>query len=224
MGCAQKANMMKQRILNLILGSVALVFAQAEAKVCFQPRDSSRSLWSYEAGILWISNDNIGDIFLGNNHTSTSPAGGQIYSMTAAYRWGDLKWGSATNPHHVEFELPQTLEIINEKSAERSPFVMYNTSFLVRWVEFPWNDYVKTTFGMGVGITYMTKVPLIDIDRHPDDTNRSRVKFNWPIQMTFALPSRPEHQLMLFLGHHSGGHIFDVGGFNSVGLGYRFAM
>jgi hypothetical protein len=47
------------------------------------------------------------------------------------------------------------------------------------------------------------------------------LKFNWPIQMTFALPEFPEHQLMIFIAHQSGGHIFDEGGVNSLGVGYR---
>jgi hypothetical protein len=55
-----------------------------------------------------------------------------------------------------------------------------------------------------------------------DFTHRSHLKFDWPIQFTFALPRWPQHQLVLLNDHQSGGHIFDEGGVNSVGLAYRY--
>ena len=66
------------------------------------------------------------------------------------------------------------------------------------------------------------KIDKIDqiIDRHRGE-DRSNLKFSWPIQLSFALPDHEDHQLTLFISHHSGGHIFDAGGFNNIGLGYR---
>jgi hypothetical protein len=37
-----------------------------------------------------------------------------------------------------------------------------------------------------------------------------------------AHPRYREHQLVLFLHHHSGGAIFHRGGANTLGIGYRF--
>jgi hypothetical protein len=62
---------------------------------------------------------------------------------------------------------------------------------------------------------------VVDRERHPGQ-DRSHLKFDWPIQVTFALPRWPQHQLVLFVDHQSGGHIFDEGGVNSYGIGYRF--
>lgn len=73
---------------------------------------------------------------------------------------------------------------------------------------------------MGVGLSYSEKIYLMDRQRHPGE-NRSKLKFNWPIAITFASPQFPDHQAMLFILHQSGGHVFDKGGVNSVGFGYR---
>jgi hypothetical protein len=76
---------------------------------------------------------------------------------------------------------------------------------------------------MGIGLSYSSRVYAMDRERHPGE-DRSHLKFDWPIQFTFALPKWPQHQLVIFNDHKSGGHIFDEGGVNSVGIGYRFAF
>ncbi len=114
--------------------------------------------------------------------------------------------------------MPFTLELVNENSGDT--FMAFAGSFNVRWIDFPWNDYVKTSFSMGVGLNYSDRIYQMDQIRHPGD-DRSRLKFNWPIQATFALPSYPDHQLTAFIIHHSGGGMFDHGGLNAFGIGYR---
>jgi hypothetical protein len=110
------------------------------------------------------------------------------------------------------------LEIVNENG--RDPFLDYNASIMVRWVDFPWNKYVKTSFAMGVGLSYSSKVYLMDRQLHPN-SDRSHLKINWPIQLSLAHPDHPDHELLLFILHQSGGHVFDSGGVNSIGFGYR---
>lgn len=178
-------------------------------------------LWAYQLGVSFILSNNNTEIFYGNINIPDSAAGGQIYSLTASRYLGELEWRLGDSVFHPQMELPLTLEIIDENS--RSPFPDYNVSFLIRWVDFPWNDTLRTTLGTGIGLSYSSKVLLMDQQRHPGE-DRSHLKFDWPLQLTFALPDRPEHQLMFYLAHQSGGRIFDQGGVNSLGMGYRFGF
>lgn len=200
----------------------ASILPGTAASICFEPHEPSdgRRCWSFEAGVAFITSNSINDFTLGDFDIEDGPAGGEIYSLTAARRLGQFElelWG---HTFHPQLELPLTLEIIDENS--RSPFYGLNASLVVRWEEFPWNHVIKTTLATGVGLSYDDKIYLIDISRHPGE-DRSHLKFNWPIQLTFSLPAHPDHQLMVYIAHQSGGEIFDTGGVNSLGIGYRFS-
>lgn len=190
------------------------------ASITFIPHESGgdKRDWAFEIGVAYITENNIEEIKEGHHSRARGPAGGQIYALTAARRLGELEWNIGNCTFRPQLELPLTLEIVDENS--RSPFLDYNISFNVRWIDFPWNEYVSTTFSMGVGLSYSEKIYLMDRQRHPGE-NRSKLKFNWPIAITFASPQFPDHQAMLFILHQSGGHVFDKGGVNSVGFGYR---
>ena len=154
----------------------------------------------------------------GSVSRENGPAGGEIYTFTASRRLGQLVWNVGGHTFTPQIELPFTLEVVDENIG--NTYMAFAASFNVRWVDFPWNDYVKTTFSMGLGLNYSSQPYLIDKVRHQGD-DRSNLKFNWPIQATFALPHYPDDQLMIFIIHHSGGRIFDHGGMNALGIGYR---
>jgi hypothetical protein len=192
----------------------------AGATICFDPECHSQGLdaWAFEIGASVITNNSIED-FLGSNiERANGPAGGEIYTITASRRIGEFKWRTGGYEFTPQVEVPISLEVVDENST--SPFLNLNTSFAIRWVDFPWNNHIKTTFSMGVGLSYSEQIYRIDVERHPGEY-RSKVKFNWPIQLTFARSGFGENSVSIFISHHSGGHVFDVGGFNSLGLGYR---
>ena len=174
--------------------------------------------WSFQFGIGYISGHNIGEIFAGKLGEAQGDAGGEIYNVSmnwVAHRFA-IPFGDRTlSP---QFEPYAKFSLVDENGG--SPFPDYNAGIGFRWVDFPWNRWLKTTFFTGVGLSYSSKVFAIDRVRHPGES-RSHLKFDWPIQATFALPHWPEHQFLLFIDHQSGGHIFDAGGANSLGLGYR---
>ena len=149
---------------------------------------------------------------------SQGDAGGEIYTFTASRRLGQFVWNLDDYTFTPQLELPFTLEVVNENS--ESPFLAFASSFTVRWVDFPWNKYLRTSFSMGLGLNYSSETYAMDRERHPG-RDRSHLKFNWPIQATFALPRYPDNQLMLYIVHHSGGRIFDHGGLNALGIGFR---
>ncbi|MBK1883267.1 acyloxyacyl hydrolase [Luteolibacter pohnpeiensis] len=204
-----------------VLAFTAAVSPCAHASITFIPAEDTDAehLWAFETGVAFITNNNINEI-VGADHVTvdSGDAGGEVYSFTASRHLGDLRISNGNCTFQPQLELPLTLGIIDENS--RDPFLEYRASFVVRWVDFPWNDYVKTTFATGLGLNYSSKIYLMDIQRHPD-SDRSNLKFNWPIQLTLALPNHPEQELQLYIEHHSGGHVFDRGGINSLGIGYR---
>jgi hypothetical protein len=111
-----------------------------------------------------------------------------------------------------------TLTLVDEKGS--SLFPDYNGGVGVRWVNFPWNRWIKTSFFTGVGLSYSSQVFRTDRVRHAGE-DRSHLKFDWPVQLTFALPRWPDRQIVIFNDHQSGGHVFDEGGCNSLGAGLR---
>ncbi len=90
-------------------------------------------------------------------------------------------------------------------------------------MHFPWNRWLKTSALVGGGLSYSAQIWRIDREKHPRE-HRSHVKFYWPVELTLALPSLPRHQLVLFSHHQSGGTIFDEGGFDTFGIGYRLVL
>ena len=177
--------------------------------------------WAFEYGVAFITSQNIEELIGGELDIDDGPAGGEIHYFTASRLLAEPERCIFGKTFHPALELPFTLGIVDENG--RSPFASYSMSFVVRWRDFPWNDHVRTTFATGVGLTWSSEVYAMDVQRHPNDDDRSKWKFNWPLQVTFAHPSYPCHQLMLFVAHQSGGRIFDRGGVNSLGIGYRFA-
>lgn len=174
--------------------------------------------WSVQLGVAIISQNNMGEILSEGYERAEGEAGGQLYSLTfnwVAHRFEIPCQGRILTP---QFEPYLTFTLVDENG--RSVFPDYNGGVGFRWVDFPWNRWVKTTFFMGIGLSYSSHVYTIDRLRHFGE-ERSHLKFDWPIQFTFALPRWPQHQLVLFNDHQSGGHIFDEGGVNSFGVGYR---
>jgi len=203
--------------LLALIGACAPLTHAAITFIPHSDADGKRD-WAFEFGVAWITSNNIAELTSGQVNIDSGRAGGEIYTLTASRRLGELRWEIGGLTFTPQVEMPLTLEIVDENG--RSPFLDFNASVTVRWIDFPWNDRIKTSLAMGLGLSYSEKVYLMDIQRHEDES-RSHLKFNWPIQMTFALPDNPDHQLMLFIVHQSGGHIFDRGGVNSLGLGYR---
>jgi len=188
----------------------------AAAAVTFTPAETGR--WAFEAGIAWITSNTIDDLRKAQVNVADGPAGGEIFLLTASRELGRLGLDGVATGLLPRVEMPLSLEIVNENA--RDPFPAFHASIVLRWDKFPWDHVVRTSVASGIGLSYWSKIYAMDIQRHPD-RDRSHVKFNWPIQLTLASPARPEDQLILFVLHQSGGHLFDRGGVNSIGMGYR---
>ncbi len=199
------------------LASCFTVAAEAEALVDFgSPKELDK--WAFELGVAVITKNNIGEIFSGNITRGDGPAGGEIYQFKATKTLEILTWNIAGKTFRPHVELPLCLEMVDENG--RDPFLDYNASVQFRWVDFPWNSKVQTSFAVGLGLSYSSKIYAMDLQRHPGE-DRSHLKFNLPIELAFDLPGTHNERLSFYLAHQSGGfEFFDKGGVNSLGIAF----
>lgn len=123
-----------------------------------------------------------------------------------------------------------TIELATNVTYETDPtgpLWELNPYFIVRWREFPWNNTVLTTFGIGEGISWASHVPQQEIDAE-DEPGNSRKLLNYLMtELTFSLPNHPEWQVMYRLHHRSG--VFGTYapgtvGSTAAGIGVRYWM
>jgi len=74
-------------------------------------------------------------------------------------------------------------------------------ALVVRWVTFPWDHYLDTTFAAGDGFSYATDVPSIEAETH----NTATRLLNYLLfEFTFSIPEHPEWALVTRIHHRSG--------------------
>jgi hypothetical protein len=192
---------------------------QAETESSELPlwRDFDR--WSFQVGLGIISGSTIDEILVLDGERAEGDAEGEIHFLQVSYKVAAFKPVVFGQRVDVDLELPLVLAVVDERG--RDPFMQYNVGLTLRWKSFPWNNWLYTNFETGCGLTYSSHVLEAERQRHPS-RDRSHLEFYWPSQLMLAHPRYREHQLVLFLHHHSGGAIFHRGGANTLGIGYRF--
>ena len=183
------------------------------------PAWDSLDRWSFQPGIGFITGSTIDEIGMFNSELGSDEAGGEIYLLQVSYKLGRLDPTLFGHQFDVDVEVPFVFGLVNEN--HNDPFYQYNIGLTFRWKTFPWNHLVYTTIETGGGLTYSDHVLQVERERHPD-RDRSHLEFYWPLQVMLAHPRHRQHQLALFLHHHSGGGLFHTGGANTLGAGYRF--
>ncbi len=93
-----------------------------------------------------------------------------------------------------------------------------------RWLLFPWNAYLDTSFAAGAGVSYATSIPKIEAKNY-DKTSQFLGALMF--EFAFSLPDVPQWSLVTGLHHRSGaGGVFNGvrGASNAwvVGLRYGF--
>lgn len=95
-----------------------------------------------------------------------------------------------------------------------------------RYRGFPWDEWLTTTIALSTGLNWASEVSDLEAERSNDTGGYQWQHFFSP-EVTFALPSRPDVELLFRLHHRSGGYglINDAGGasqYGTVGLRWRF--
>ena len=101
----------------------------------------------------------------------------------------------------------------------------FNVLGYIRWRPFPWDKYLDTSFAAGIGLSYATQVPKIEVKNQGESAQ-------WlgtlAFEFTFALPQIPRWHLVAGLLHHRSGAGGTFSGVSSasnglgIGLRYRF--
>jgi hypothetical protein len=91
---------------------------------------------------------------------------------------------------------------------------------MARWQKFPWNHSVETSAAFGLGLSYATELPELEVKQEGDS---SQLLVFWVAEVT-AGPPGADWAISLRLHHRSVGYgLFgDKGGMNAVGLGVRY--
>lgn len=100
-----------------------------------------------------------------------------------------------------------------------------NLLLAARWLEFPWNDSVRTSIAVGEGVSYASSVPTIETERSPDRTSKF---LNYLLlELELAPPEQSRWSFVTRIHHRSGVYGLYNGvslGSNLLGIGmkYRF--
>lgn len=94
----------------------------------------------------------------------------------------------------------------------------------LRWLPFPWDRYLDTSFAAGAGLSYATDEPEIEIEKN----DRTRRLLGYLMfELGVAVPQQPNWTLFVRVHHRSGAFgLFDgvSGGSNVVGAGLRYSF
>lgn len=97
----------------------------------------------------------------------------------------------------------------------------FNTApLVVRWQRFPWSRHVDTSAAFGLGLSYASEVPEVEVEIEGES---HRLLVFWVAELT-AGPVQAPWAVSLRLHHRSvaWGLMGDEGGMNAVGLGIRY--
>jgi len=101
-----------------------------------------------------------------------------------------------------------------------------NLSFTLRWLPFPWDQYLDTSFAFGNGLSYAMEEPELEI-READDNETTRLLYYILVETAFSLPDRPQWDLFIRIHHRSSvfgtfDNTFAASNFVGLGLRYHF--
>ena len=98
-----------------------------------------------------------------------------------------------------------------------------NGDVIFRWLPFPWDDYLDTSFAVGEGLSYATQNPEIEKDKNG---KTSKLLNYLAFEVAFEVPGVPGWSLFTRLHHRSG--VFGLfngvkGGSNALGAGIKYS-
>jgi hypothetical protein len=123
--------------------------------------------------------------------------------------------------HYVDFEIEgQVNKFFGDQDNWQFDLLGY-----LRWLPFPWDKHLYTSFAIGAGLSYATDVPAIEVKNQGESR---RLLGALAFEFTFALPRIPRWRLVAGLLHHRSGAGGTFGGITSasngfgIGIRYRF--
>lgn len=128
------------------------------------------------------------------------------------------KIGSLTE--HLQFELEgQAGKHFGDQS-----HMEFNGLIIARWLTFPWNKHLKTSFAVGEGLSLATEIPKFEALHH-EKTNQ--LLDYLLVETALSLPQTPQWSFVWRIHHRSGVYgLFNGvdGASNAMGVGLRYSF
>jgi len=101
-----------------------------------------------------------------------------------------------------------------------------NGAFTIRWIKFPWDRYLDTSFAVGNGVSYAFQKPELE-ELYSDNGETSHWLYYILAEWAFSLPQVPQWEIFLRAHHRSSvfgliDGLFAASNFGGVGVRYRF--
>ncbi len=102
-----------------------------------------------------------------------------------------------------------------------------NAAFTLRWLPFPWDRYLDTSFAFGNGLSYATSDPELEI-REGNDHETNQLLYYILVETAFTIPHYDSWDLFVRVHHRSSvfgliGGISTGSNFVGIGIRYRFS-
>ena len=99
----------------------------------------------------------------------------------------------------------------------------FNALLAVRWEAFFWDKYLDTSLAVGIGPSYATDVPEIEVQRSGES---KRLQVYMMVELEFVLPSYPNVAVITRIHHRSNafGIVADSGSSNALAFGLKFRI
>lgn len=165
--------------------------------------------------------------FMNNNMSTVFGVGGNDFEPIWAWNWKkshilaiafSRRIGSVSGVLDIEPEIG-----VAQRYGEMSATEFWGAIYF-RWTHFPWNHFVRTTFGVSTGLNYATHIDRLERLRDPLAGGSRLLHFFSP-EITFAHPDYPNTEVVFRIHHRSGGgHVIGhIDMFNGVASGAHHA-
>lgn len=192
------------------------LLAESTYRDTLPPSDERWGLFIYPS---WMTDNNIGPVLTAQD----------IHFKYGTMNSIDLSYELApTHPLRQFFRpLVSTVEVAGNITQRYDPNgLIYEVDPYLnfRWKMFPWDHYATTTFAIGDGLSYASRIPLRE-ERDSSNNHAKRLLNFFVVEATFAAPSHPDLEFVLRINHRCGAWgLFGAGNLssNAVGLGIRY--
>ena len=101
----------------------------------------------------------------------------------------------------------------------------FTAAIIFRWLPFPWDKYVDTSFAFGDGVSAATEVPDVETDKIDEGSGQEFLNLVI-LEFDFTLPRWPRWSFVARLHHRSGayGLLGEGEGSNFAGFGIRYRL
>lgn len=201
---SKRTTLLKRNVRRIIICNLAVILVV----LCSTDSANAQSDWAATLYTGRITDARLGEIAIGE------------FKLEDAYFVSlGLMRRLYTYRHYFNLELEgQVKTFFGEQDYRDFVLIGY-----IRWLPFPWDRYLETSFAAGAGLSYATSVPEIEVKNYDQS---ARFLGALSFEFTFALPTIPEWSLVAGIIHHRSGADGSFSGVrgasNGIGMGVRY--